>query len=137
MTKTILFAALTGACFTSIMYFFNITFGKVGSFLMLIFMVVQLAGSAGTYPVEISPSFVAKIHYYLPFTYTVNAFRSTICGGESIRQAVIVLIGLTIIFSILTILQSTIWQEERNRANWFFSTGLKKKALHKEKGLRL
>lgn len=105
MTKTILFAALTGACFTSIMYFFNITFGKVGSFLMLIFMVVQLAGSAGTYPVEISPSFVAKIHYYLPFTYTVNAFRSTICGGESIRQAVIVLIGLTIIFSILTILQ--------------------------------
>lgn len=75
MTKTILFAALTGVCFTSIMYFFNITFGKVGSFLMLIFMVVQLAGSAGTYPVEISPSFVAKIHYYLPFTYTVNAFR--------------------------------------------------------------
>ena len=72
---------------------------------MLVFMVVQLAGSAGTYPVEISPSFVAKIHYYLPFTYTVNAFRSTICGGESIRQAVIVLIGLTIIFSILTILQ--------------------------------
>lgn len=105
MTKTILFAALTGVCFTSIMYFFNITFGKVGSFLMLIFMVVQLAGSAGTYPVEISPSFVAKIHYYLPFTYTVNAFRSTICGGESIRQAVIVLIGLTLIFSILTILQ--------------------------------
>ncbi|MFR6508950.1 MAG: hypothetical protein ACLUPF_06050 [Dorea sp.] len=49
---------------------------------MLIFMVVQLAGSAGTYPVEISPSFVAKIHYYLPFTYTVNAFRSTICGGR-------------------------------------------------------
>ena len=105
MTKTILFAALTGVCFTSIMYFFNITFGKVGSFLMLIFMVVQLAGSAGTYPVEISPSFVAKIHYYLPFTYTVNAFRSTICGGESIHQAVLILIGLTIIFSILTILQ--------------------------------
>lgn len=105
MTKTILFAALTGACFTSIMYFFNITFGKVGSFLMLIFMVVQLAGSAGTYPVEISPDFVAKIHYYLPFTYTVNAFRSTICGGESIHQSVVVLIGLTIIFSILTILQ--------------------------------
>lgn len=85
--------------------FLNITFGKVGSFLMLIFMVVQLAGSAGTYPVEISPDFVAKIHYYLPFTYTVNAFRSTICGGESIHQSVVVLIGLTIIFSILTILQ--------------------------------
>ena len=29
---------------------------------MLIFMVVQLSGSAGTYPVELSPPFVAKIH---------------------------------------------------------------------------
>ena len=53
---------------------------------MLIFMVVQLAGSAGTYPVEISPSFVAKIHNYLPFTYTVNAFRSTIAGGRKYRN---------------------------------------------------
>ena len=105
MTKTILFAALTGACFTSIMYFFNITFGKVGSFLMLIFMVVQLAGSAGTYPVEISPAFVGKILAYLPFTYTVNAFRSTICGGESIRTCVIVLISITILFTAMTICQ--------------------------------
>lgn len=43
---------LTAMAFTSIMYFFNITFGKVGSFLMLVFMVIQLAGSAGTYPVK-------------------------------------------------------------------------------------
>ena len=105
MTKTVLFSCLAAVAFTSIMYFFNITFGKVGSFLMLIFMVVQLAGSAGTYPVEISPSFVAKIHNYLPFTYTVNAFRSTIAGGESIGTAVVVLLVLAIIFTVLTILQ--------------------------------
>lgn len=68
-------------------------------------MVVQLAGSAGTYPVEISPSFVAKIHNYLPFTYTVNAFRSTIAGGESIGKSVVVLAVLALLFTILTILQ--------------------------------
>lgn len=105
MMKTVLFSCLASVAFTSIMYFFNITFGKVGSFLMLIFMVVQLAGSAGTYPVEISPSFVAKIHNYLPFTYTVNAFRSTIAGGESIGKSVVVLAVLALLFTILTILQ--------------------------------
>ena len=105
MIKTVLFSCLTSIAFTSIMYFFNITFGKVGSFLMLIFMVIQLAGSAGTYPVEISPDFVSKIHAYLPFTYTVNAFRSTIAGGESIRASVVVLLVLTVVFTILTILQ--------------------------------
>ena len=105
MTKTILFACLTSVAFTSIMYFFNITLGKVGSFLMLIFMVVQLSGSAGTYPVEISPAFVADIHAYLPFTYTVDAFRSTISGGGSILTSVILLLLLTMIFTVLTILQ--------------------------------
>ena len=102
--KTVLFACLTAVAFTSIMYFFNITLGKVGSFLMLVFMVVQLAGSAGTYPVELSPEFVSKIHAYLPFTYTVDAFRSTIAGGESIRISVIVLCGVAVVFTILTII---------------------------------
>ncbi len=105
MMKTVLFSCLSAVAFTSIMYFFNITFGKVGSFLMLVFMVVQLAGSAGTYPVEISPEFVSKIHAYLPFTYTVNAFRSTIAGGESIRTSVIVLVVLAVVFTVLTIMQ--------------------------------
>lgn len=101
--KTVAFACLTAVAFTSIMYFFNIWLGKVGSFLMLVFMVVQLAGSAGTYPVELSPSFVSKIHNLVPFTYTVNAFRSTICGGESIATSVKVLVILTIIFTAATI----------------------------------
>ena len=101
--KTLAFACLTAVAFTSIMYFFNIWLGKVGSFLMLVFMVVQLAGSAGTYPVELSPSFVSKIHDLVPFTYTVNAFRSTICGGESIADSVKVLVILTVIFTVATI----------------------------------
>lgn len=101
--KTIAFACLTAVTFTSIMYFFNIWLGKIGSFLMLVFMVVQLAGSAGTYPVELSPDFVSKIHNYVPFTYTVDAFRSTICGGESIAASVKVLIALFIIFTAATI----------------------------------
>ena len=37
----------------SVMYFFTNLMGKVGSFLMLVFMVIQLAGSVGTYPLEL------------------------------------------------------------------------------------
>ena len=63
-----------------------------GSFLMLVFMVVQLAGSVGTYPLEISGSFVPYLHEWVPFTYSVEAFRSTISGGESIQGAVVFMI---------------------------------------------
>lgn len=104
MGKTMLVASFASLAFMSIMYFFNAALGKVGSFLMLIYMVVQLAGSAGTYPVELSGSFVPSIHSFLPFTYTVDAFRSTIAGGASIMPCMIMLILITLVFSILTVL---------------------------------
>ncbi len=103
MGKTVFIACLASLAFMSIMYFFNVCFGKVGSFIMLIYMVVQLAGSAGTYPIEISGDFVDKIHKFLPFSYTVEAFRSTISGGGSIKNAVIVLTTILVVFTILTI----------------------------------
>ena len=129
MAETVLFACLTATAFTSIMYFFNITLGKVGSFLMLIFMVVQLSGSAGTYPVEISPAFVADIHAYLPFTYTVDAFRSTISGGGSIRDSVILLSLLTVVFTGLTILQFQRMSHRRKNSQPLFIDWLEEKGL--------
>ena len=127
--ETFLFACLTAVAFTSVMYFFNITLGKVGSFLMLIFMVVQLSGSAGTYPVEISPAFVADIHAYLPFTYTVNAFRSTISGSGDIQTSVILLLVLTIVFTGLTILQFCRMARRRRNGQWLLIDWLEKKGL--------
>lgn len=103
MGNTILVSVASAICFMSIMYFFNAMLGKVGSFFMLVFMVLQLAGSAGTYPIEISGSFAAAIHRYVPFTYTVNAFRSAISGGAGIGGELGVLIVLTVIFVLLTI----------------------------------
>lgn len=101
--KTILVACIASMAFMSIMYFFNVLFGKVGSFIMLIFMVVQLAGSAGTYPIELSGAFVAKIHKWLPFSYTVDAFRTTIAGGSRIGSTVFVLGALAAVFTAMTI----------------------------------
>jgi putative membrane protein len=103
MSLTFATAAVAALAFMSIMYFFNALLGKVGSFLMLVFMVLQLAGSAGTYPVEISGPLVPILHKYVPFTYSVEAFRSAISGGTSIRGYLTVLIVLAVIFTVLTI----------------------------------
>lgn len=101
--ETILAAVIAAEAFMAIMYFFNVLLGKVGSFLMLIFMVLQLAGSAGTYPIELSGRLAQKLHWYVPFTYTVEAFRSTISGGGPIRNYLIYLIMLFFLFSGMTI----------------------------------
>lgn len=104
LERTLFVACLASVAFMAIMYFFNVWFGKVGSFIMLIFMVVQLAGSAGTYPIELSESFVGKIHKYLPFSYTVEAFRNSISGAGYIYHAVVMLSAIFVVFTVLTVM---------------------------------
>lgn len=103
MTKTILVACITAIAFISIIYFFNAALGLVGTFIALVLMIIQLSGSTGTYPAEISGAFVEKISKYLPFTHAVNAFRSTISGGASIKSNMIFLFAIIIIMIVLTI----------------------------------
>lgn len=104
MGQTLLVACIASLTFMSIMYFFTNLLGKVGSFLMLVFMVIQLAGSVGTYPLELSGSFVKYLHDWVPFTYTVTAFRRAICGGESITGCIAYLALWLLVFTLMTIL---------------------------------
>lgn len=105
MGKTFIVGIATVSAFMAIMYFFNLLFGKVGSFLMLIFMVLQLAGSAGTYPVEISGSLANVLHKWVPFTYSVDAFRAAIAeNGPSVWSQCALLFTISIVFTFLTII---------------------------------
>ena len=101
--KTVLVAVMASLAFMSVMYFFNVCFGKVGSYLMLIFMVLQLGGSAGTYPLELSSDFYHKLHERMPFTYSVNAFRATISTGNDIMPQLTIFIGMIVVFNLLSL----------------------------------
>ena len=76
--NTFLFAILVAAAFMSMIVFFNAAFGRIGEFIMLIYMVVNLGGSAGTYPLETSAPLFKSIHPFVPFTYSVDGFRNVI-----------------------------------------------------------
>lgn len=102
--KTYLIAILIGAGFMSMIVFFNITCGKIGSFIILIFMVMQLGGAAGTYPIETSGAVYNTMHPFMPFSYSVHAFRNTLAIGTNITRDALVFIGMFIVFSILSIL---------------------------------
>lgn len=104
LKQTILVACVCGVTFISIVYFLNVTCGVVGNFFVLILMVIQLSGSTGTYPLELSGNFVSKINSYLPFTYAINSFRTTISGGVSIKNNLIVLLSIAAILIVLTII---------------------------------
>ena len=101
--KTYLVAIIASLSFMSIIYLMNLLLGKVGSFILLIFMVLQLSGSAGTYPIELSDNFFKSIHSYMPFTYAVDGFRNGIATGLSIVPQITVLLSIGLVCLVLSI----------------------------------
>lgn len=43
-------------------------------------MVLQIAGSGGTYPIEALPNFFRQVYIFFPFPYAINAMRECIGG---------------------------------------------------------
>ncbi len=99
----ILTACIASAAFISIVYFLNVVFGKAASYFILILMVLQLSASAGTYPVELSGSFVEKITNYLPYTHAIKAFRIGVGGGTGAESHLYFLLAVTVIFIVMTV----------------------------------
>ncbi|MDE6101413.1 MAG: YhgE/Pip domain-containing protein [Ruminococcus sp.] len=101
--QTILVAGVSSMAYMAIIYCLNLYCGKIGSFILLVLMVLQLSGCAGTYPSELSSKFYRTIKPFMPFTYTVEGFRSTIASKNDITDTYIVMIGLTVVFTLLMI----------------------------------
>lgn len=76
----------------------------LGSFASLIILLLQLGSSAGTYPIELSPSFFQRVQPYLPMTYTVSGLRQTISMGNHIGHQVTVLFLFLIGFMVAGLL---------------------------------
>ena len=73
-------AAVTSFVFASLIYSLVLAFGDVGKAIVVVVMIVQIAGSSGSYPIEILPPIFAQIYLFFPFPYAINAMREAICG---------------------------------------------------------
>ncbi|WP_182050124.1 YhgE/Pip domain-containing protein [Changpingibacter yushuensis] len=71
------FIALT---YLSIIYALSVTFAHIGKGLCVIFVIVQIPGASGLYPIEMMPSFFQNLYPFFPFTYGIDAMRETIAG---------------------------------------------------------
>jgi putative membrane protein len=74
---------LTAAVFAAVMQLLGAALKAAGRIVALALLMLQLTSSGGTYPVETSPGFFQAIHPLLPMTYTVEALRHAIDGGQA------------------------------------------------------
>lgn len=99
------FMLLLSLAFMVFIAFLAIAFGRIGEFIALIFMVFNLGASAGTYPLETAPHWYKVLHPFVPFTYSVNGFRSVIANATAVPTTeILFFVGLLVISVLLTYL---------------------------------
>ncbi|MBU9673534.1 YhgE/Pip family protein [Planococcus sp. CP5-4] len=65
-----------------ILSFLVAAFDKVGNFLGILLLVLQLGASEGTFPIQLTNGFFQAVHPYSPMTYAIKALRESIFGFE-------------------------------------------------------
>ena len=76
----ILTCMLSSLVYSLLIYSLTVTFSVIGKALAVIILVLQVAGSGGTFPIEVLPGPFKAIAPFLPFKYGVNALRETVAG---------------------------------------------------------
>lgn len=89
---------LIGITFTSIIQFLIRNFGDVGKFSALIILVLQLAASGGTFPIETIDKGFQAVTPYLPMTYSIKLLREILVPTATNfkNNYIMILIAITI-----------------------------------------
>ena len=71
---------ITSLVYVNVIYTLTVSFGDVGKAIAVILMVIQVAGSGGTFPIEVAPKIFQSVYPLMPFAHSMAALRETIGG---------------------------------------------------------
>ena len=117
----------SGIVFAIIMYTLTISFGDVGKAIAVILLVIQVAGSGGTFPIEMTPQFFQDLASLMPFTYAMAAMRE--CIGGLYENTYIVSLGYLAIYAAVFLLQGILLRKPIIKLNEFFTEKLESTKL--------
>ena len=96
-----------GLASMAVVMFLSMTFDNPGRFVAMVLLMLQLGGSGGTFPMEVTMKFYNVIHWYLPMTYSILGLRDSISGGLGTHYTMfcnLVLLGIAVVFNLLLLL---------------------------------
>ena len=102
--KTFALIILTSLAFMAMVTTLTTWNSRLGAFFSLILLLLQLASSAGTYPLALTNQFFKTINPWLPMSYSVSGLRQTISMTGNIHSQIIFLIFTIMIFVALGML---------------------------------
>ena len=97
--RTLILIILTSLVFMSMVTALTTWNSRIGAFFSLILLLLQLASSAGTYPLALTNDFFRAINPWLPMSYSVSGLRQTISMTGNIHHQVIFLVVILALFT--------------------------------------
>ena len=110
---------LTSIVFFSILQFLVIKLGDVGKFLGILLLVLQLAASGGTFPIETVPKFFQSIYKFMPMNYTIRLIKESLIKVDNgmIAKNACILVGIFIVFMSITLIADYLKTKHDKKAN--------------------
>lgn len=110
---------LTSIVFFSILQFLVIKLGDVGKFLGILLLVLQLAASGGTFPIETVPKFFQSIYKFMPMNYTIRLIKESLIKVDNgmIAKNACILVGIFIVFMAITLIADYLKTKHDKKAN--------------------
>ena len=102
--RTLILIVITSLAFMSMVTALTTWNSRIGAFFSLILLLLQLASSAGTYPLALTNDFFKGVNPWLPMSYSVSGLRQTISMTGNIHHQVIFLIITLAFFTALGML---------------------------------
>lgn len=102
--RTLILIIITSLAFMSMVTALTTWNSRIGAFFSLILLLLQLASSAGTYPLALTNDFFKGVNPWLPMSYSVSGLRQTISMTGNIHHQVIFLIITLALFTALGML---------------------------------
>ena len=96
--RTFILIILTSLVFMSMVTALTTWNNRIGAFFSLILLLLQLASSAGTYPLALTNDFFRAINPWLPMSYSVSGLRQTISMTGNIHHQVVFLAVILALF---------------------------------------
>ena len=123
----VLGSVFTSVIFTIILYSLCSVFGNVGKVLGIVLLVIQIGGSGGTFPIQLTPKFFQAINPFLPFTYAISFAREAI--GGVVQSVLIKDIVVLLIYGAIFILISLFLKKPINKLLHGFTESMEKSGI--------
>lgn len=123
----IFFSVFSAIVFSIITYTLASTLGNVGKALAIVYLILQVAGSGGSYPVQVVPLVFRILQPLFPFKYTLGGLRESIAGP--LVSNVMVNIVMLLVFAALFLLGGYLTVKPLNNRIYQFEHNFKESGL--------